>query len=503
MSKTHKAILTKAKKRIKETWQVPVPDLKRTRNSLLVLLFMLVWLPVVLIFGVISYSFCQQVDDAESKLLQAAMLPEYNNMLYVADESIPMPEFDKSKVDIDTLANRTEFQSISTVAVDYLIRDSDITVTVVASMDDSLEIDPDTSSGIVNLVEGLERKPLQTDSISLDRYEISGRKWIFGQTGTVYLADPNTIEAIEGDSLSRLVIIGGILEKPIALRYVYVFLDVTEMEALKYKVILFDQGITILLIPSLFLACLWLANRLIKPSLLAWDKQRSFIAVASHEIKTPLSIIRTNYDALIANQDETVASQRLWLDSIDIGIDRLTRLCDLLLRSAKLDNSTEVYAPEKLDISSYIESSLFRYHVIVQSKNLVLTTEISPSITFSTNKDLLDSAIQPVLENAFKYVEPRGDVRIKQYQIGEDVYIEISNSGPGISANALPHIFEPFYQSDDARANKAEISYGLGLSISKQAIESLGGSITISSSPGETTTCIVHLKPVSDKKNQF
>src|SRR5690606_29166596 len=87
----------------------------------------------------------------------------------------------------------------------------------------------------------------------------------------------------------------------------------------------------------IFLISLYFANKAIKPISENWERQKQFVADASHELKTPLSIINANYDALLVNQEETIESQKRWLDYIKIGTDRMEKLINDLLTLAKID----------------------------------------------------------------------------------------------------------------------------------------------------------------------
>jgi signal transduction histidine kinase len=266
----------------------------------------------------------------------------------------------------------------------------------------------------------------------------------------------------------------------------FVFLNVSEIEQLRSTTSMTVQGLSLLVLPFLFIVNLMLANFFVSPAVKAWEKQQRFIIDASHEIKTPLSIISANLEVLQANQDMTVASQQAWLDSISVGTGRLSKINDNLLESLRIERGKPLSDKSIINISKLLNALVDEYTIISLTKQIVISKDIEPDRFIMTDPIWLEKALLAVLDNATKYTELGGQITVSLIANERTILIEISNSGPGIAGHDLPYIFDPFYRSDDTRTDSD--SHGLGLSIAKQAVEQLGGSISATSTPGQQTT---------------
>lgn len=302
---------------------------------------------------------------------------------------------------------------------------------------------------------------------------LDGRQWRYAVTPIINVSVSEDSETINNDGTTD--------------KFSVVFLDVTS-----YNETLFDLMTTLLLVAgitlvAIFLVCLFFANRAIKPLAGTWQKQKQFVADASHELKTPLSIINANYDALLANQEETVQSQIKWLDYIKIGTDRMTKLINDLLTLAKFDEPNPAIRSTSFNFSKTVQSVLLSMDAAMLEKGIELSFSIEPGIFIESDPEGLNQIILILLDNALKYTDQNGQIDVVLSRSNQQAELFIKNSGKGIPEQELPKIFDRFYRGDHSRTHKNG-SYGLGLSIAKAVTDLLGGDIQAQSTEGEYTT---------------
>jgi signal transduction histidine kinase len=272
------------------------------------------------------------------------------------------------------------------------------------------------------------------------------------------------------------------------------FLDITESQRTLNSLLLtlFFVGIAMLLV--IFVISCVFANRSIRPISQSWDKQRQFVADASHELKTPLTTIMTNCDVLSANEHESVGSQSEWLDSIKIGVNRMSRLINNLLTLARAEGIPVQVKKQPFDmnlsvdevVKSFEDSALFR------SKSLRVIRDTVLPAPVCGYEDYVRQVLVILCENAVKYTDENGVIWVSVYVHKNNVVCSVKNTGAGIAARDLPNIFDRFYRSDSARCIESseqdgQGSYGLGLSIAKSIAESLNGKITVKSAENQMT----------------
>lgn len=248
-------------------------------------------------------------------------------------------------------------------------------------------------------------------------------------------------------------------------------------------------------IASLLLALAsWvLAGRSIKPAQLAWDQQSQFIANASHELRTPLTILRANADYALRSHstDERESSLR----DIVAESDYMNRLVEDLLLLSRLDAQRLGLATELLQVPTLLEEAARQVNRLAAEQGVKL--EVLPSSgQVRGDPDRLRQVLLIVLDNALRFTPAGGSICLESHRHNREVEILVSDSGAGIPAEALPHMFERFYQvpgqAETQRGN------GLGLSIARSLVEAHHGKIHISSQPGQGT--VVHiLLPASEK----
>lgn len=271
------------------------------------------------------------------------------------------------------------------------------------------------------------------------------------------------------------------------------FLDVTAYNKSLFDLMTTLSLVGVITIGAIFIISLYFANRTVKPLAEAWKKQKQFVADASHELKTPLSIINANYDALLANQEETIRSQMKWLDYMRIGTDRMAKLINDLLTLAKFEDTKLVTQTISFNLSDAVKVVLSSMEAAIMEKGIELSVSIEADITVKSDPEGVKQVVTILLDNAIKYTDTSGQIDIVLAQSKRQAVFSIHNSCKGIPEQELPKIFDRFYRADLSRTHESG-SYGLGLSIAKALIDRMGGDIQVQSVEGELTTFTFRLK---------
>ena len=240
----------------------------------------------------------------------------------------------------------------------------------------------------------------------------------------------------------------------------------------------------------LFYISVYLTNKTIKPIKESFEKQKQFIADASHELKTPLAIIRTNTSVIISNKDKTVESQIKWVNYISNQVDRMAKLIDDMLSLTKLDSNKVMEEKSSFNFSKVLDSILLGFEAVVFENDIILETEIQENVNLKANKEEIKKLCSILLDNALKYTNSSGKIDVILYEEKNKVYLKVKNTGDGIKKEDLERIFERFYRADTSRSRETG-GYGLGLSIAKSIVDSHNGRIYAESDIGKDTTFII------------
>jgi len=274
--------------------------------------------------------------------------------------------------------------------------------------------------------------------------------------------------------------------------HMIVFMDVTAQQGILTNLIYTFTVVGLIMLIVIYFLSRYFANRSIAPVREAFEKQKQFIADASHELKTPLAIIHTNTDVLLANQEETIESQAKWLHYIKSETERMSGLTNDLLYLTQMDDSRSTLIHTKFNMSDAVESIILPMEAVIFEKNITLDYSIDPDLMVHGNPEQIKQVVLILLDNAVKYSGPKGAVNIKLQKQNHDVMLTISNTGEGIAPEHLERIFDRFYRTDASRARKHG-GHGLGLAIAKSIVEQHKGEIYAKSVVGEGATFYVRL----------
>ena len=251
----------------------------------------------------------------------------------------------------------------------------------------------------------------------------------------------------------------------------------------------------LLVIGSFFIVVLgvaswWMAGRSLRTSQKAWDNQQQFIANASHELRTPLTLIRASAEVALRHAQRDSEKENLMNDIIT-ECDHMTGLVEDMLLLTRLDTQKLEIELSDISLSNLLGDIDHQFEPIMQERELHWQVGSNVEYVYA-NESRLRQVILILLDNAMRHTAPGGSVSIESQSNMNKVEIVVSDSGSGIPPEALPHIFDRFYQVENARAEHG--SSGLGLSIAKSLIDAQGGEIHVESEPGKGTSVHIQLQ---------
>ncbi|REE70516.1 phospho-acceptor domain-containing protein [Paenibacillus taihuensis] len=270
------------------------------------------------------------------------------------------------------------------------------------------------------------------------------------------------------------------------------FMDVTPQHSILTTMTYTFSLVAFGMLGVIYLASRYFAGRSIAPVKVAFEKQKRFITDASHELKTPLAVINTNADVLLANGEETINDQIKWLQHIKSETERMKTLTNDLLYLTQMDDAREQMIQVPFDLSEAVDSIILTMEAVIFEKELAFDYDIEPGLTITGNSEQMKQVVMILLDNAIKYANSHGSIHIALKKQQGHIQLSVSNTGPGIPADQLDKIFDRFYRGDASRTRKNG-GYGLGLAIAKSIIEQHRGRIHARSTPNEKTTFYVQL----------
>lgn len=278
-----------------------------------------------------------------------------------------------------------------------------------------------------------------------------------------------------------------------------IFLDVTRDVKVLINYIYSFATVLLFTTVVLFFFSKYLANKAILPIQKTFKKQKDFISDVSHELKTPLTIMNTNIDLVLSNSDEKVSDQEKWLKYAKDEISHMTNLINDMLYLTKNENMIKKDF-NIFNFSEVCENIISQMEAIVSSKDIKLHKNIVNDLYIKGNINQIKQVLKIVIDNAIKFCNTNGDIKIDIVKQNNLVVFSITNTGMCIDKKHIPHLFDRFYKVDESR-NRNNGGYGLGLSIAKNIIDNHYGNIKITSTKDIDTTVTIKFKHMSKKTN--
>lgn len=272
----------------------------------------------------------------------------------------------------------------------------------------------------------------------------------------------------------------------------YAIIDCTE----QYQT-LSTLGLTLLVVFIVSLAIIAflsyiLATSATKPVKDAFEKEKDLVANASHELKTPLTVAKTNLDLIASNPNVSVQENMKWIESARYQIDRMSNLVLQMLELSKIERDDYEVTKTNLDLSSIIEGVLLSFEAACYENNIRFVSDVQPNIYYTCNALETEKLITILVDNAIKYTPKNGEIAVTMAKTLKSITIKVTNTGEGIPPEKLSKVFERFYKLDEAH-KEAGNSFGLGLSIAKLIATSMGGDISCYSEINKYTTFEIQL----------
>ena len=221
--------------------------------------------------------------------------------------------------------------------------------------------------------------------------------------------------------------------------------------------------------------------------------RRDFVANASHELRTPLTSIRGFVEALEDGGLEETEVAKRFLSRVRANADRMASLVDDLLELSRLESGAQPSSLEPLDCRAVAADVVASFAKIAARKSIALNSALAPAPEVLSDGDRLRRILEHLVDNALKYTPDGGRVTVRVAAEGEAVLVSVEDTGPGISKEHLPRLFERFYRVDTARSRELG-GTGLGLSIVKHLAESIGATVYVTSVTGQGSQFSVRLR---------
>ena len=215
-----------------------------------------------------------------------------------------------------------------------------------------------------------------------------------------------------------------------------------------------------------------------------------FVSNVSHELKTPLSVIR-NYSKLLQSDTITEEQRLEYAQGIDRATQRMTALITNILKMNKLENQQISPKVQEYDLTEQVAECLLAFDDTLEHKHIDLQCEMDDRILVTADPELLTLVWNNLLSNAVKFTPEGGSITVSVKPEGVNAVVSVQDTGCGITKDTAKHIFDKFYQGDTSHATEGN---GLGLALVKRVIDLTGGEISVSSTPGEGSAFTVKLK---------
>lgn len=270
-------------------------------------------------------------------------------------------------------------------------------------------------------------------------------------------------------------------------RYSYVYrrgkyltiIDNKSIQSSLYNSLLISLILLVILEIIVYIVSMILTNWIIKPVISSFLKQKEFIADASYELKTPLSVIIASSEALEENPKEIK-----WLNNIKSEANRMSILIKNLLELASFEKK-ETYVLKEDNLSKVVELAVLTFEAKAYESDIKLESKIDSNIKFTFDSYSINELVEILLDNALKHADKKSTIEVELKSDGNNIILRVMDTGDVIPQGEEEKIFERFYRLDKSRSRK-DNRYGLGLAIAKNIVVNHKGKIRAKSTGNET-----------------
>lgn len=274
--------------------------------------------------------------------------------------------------------------------------------------------------------------------------------------------------------------------------YLVALMDTTAMDQqmsaqLANSALIFVGGMA-----ALFVVTLLLSRWALRPVEESWEQQRRFVADASHELKTPLAVIKANSDILLGHRSNLPEEDVRWVESTADEAQRMSALVTDLLDLARADNEGQSQDAKaafvEVDLAQLVEKVCLQFDAVAFERGCEIECSTQAGTRAKGNPARLEQLVTTLVDNACKYAATGSVVHVRLAQEAGHARLTVTNAGEPIPTEDLPHVFERFYRSDRARTHEGAGGYGLGLAIAKGIADAHGAELSVASSTEAGTT---------------
>lgn len=231
-------------------------------------------------------------------------------------------------------------------------------------------------------------------------------------------------------------------------------------------------------------------NKMVKELASIEILKNDFVSNVSHEIKTPLSVIQ-NYATLLQSDSLTPEQRREYTEVIFNASEQLSVLVSNILRLSKLENESIHHVPKVYDVCRQLGECILNHESMLEAKQIDFSAEMEDKAMAVADESMVEIIWNNLLSNAIKFTDIGGRIELTQTSDDKHIIVSVRDSGCGMSAETLKHIFDKFYQGDTSHQQKGN---GLGLALVKKVIDLCGGEISVESELGKGSVFTVKLE---------
>ncbi len=273
-----------------------------------------------------------------------------------------------------------------------------------------------------------------------------------------------------------------------------IFVDCTRDFNALYSFISTSIRVSCIGLLSFFFVIYALSNRALKPIIESYAKQKKFITNASHELKTPLTIIDANTEVI-----ELLNGESEWTQSIRNQVNRLSLLTNSLVSLARMDEDSIKLKHTSFSFSDLLLQEVDSFSHLAMSKKKQLNTSIQHDVLYYGDKVLISQLISILLDNAIKYSDNNAMIEVSLQKFEKKIELSFYNTVTEIKTGNHQALFERFYRADSSR-NSANLGFGIGLSLAQSIVELHHGKITATSSNTQSI-CFTITLPIKKSKS--
>ena len=267
----------------------------------------------------------------------------------------------------------------------------------------------------------------------------------------------------------------------------YVFINCSKELMTIRTYALASIGISIIGLLVVFILVCFFSKTVTKPMAESYEKQKRFITDASHEIKTPLTIIDANTEVL-----EMMEGENEWTESIRKQIARLTALTEKLVFLSRMDEDSTRLEMLEFNISDAILDTAIPFETVAESKGKSLEISVAPDVNYTGNETNIRQMVSLLLDNAIKYSSENGSIRLNFSTNGKLKTLSVWNTVDEIETGKLDYLFERFYRIDKSRNSKTG-GFGIGLSVVQAIVQAHNGKVSAKSKDGKSIEFTISL----------